>query len=566
MTMGEGQRRYVVTVAVISGVVILMAFLAVGVALSQSPNMKETSVDPPVATQLSSQERVGLALSGGGFLAMASYTGIIVGYDQLSDTRQGSTVASLLSDSVDTISSVSGGSWFSSQLIYSDQFNNLLDRMTANTTAAADLYNNEWNQPFWNALGSDGFMGGADDKSGLAQWEAAFAFLQENGLDWQDFVGTLLNSTAGISEDDALGSTPHREWATGINWLIDHSILTQKTTLWTSKACEDSVLYNYSMPTDLDMFTPAAFSVTIGGEGDAPYPYCPRCDRSNQRLTVEADNGYFWHDYMYSHSPEGNLNSEFEKDMSSMRIRNVVAASSAFLGGLNAEGWAATQGGGALSHLDIECFTTSLAVPMCNDRGNHAFSHAKNLTHELEKLNSDPQSLLDSLASVSTRMVADGALTDNTGIAMLVANKKKVITAFIPYTVGYTPFQDLLQLFGECSSTIKDAVGVLLPVFEGGCEDIVHMINTTFTDLPVVTGAKYLDSVKYGTMNLKTIEYKPLDIQAGLEVQVNAVLLASNLNMASPHMSDYGLFVQEIIETFVKNKDKTDHVLDVLKL
>merc|ERR1712070_1329420 len=164
--------------------------------------MKETSVDPPVATQLSSQERVGLALSGGGFLAMASYTGIIVGYDQLSDTRQGSTVASLLSDSVDTISSVSGGSWFSSQLIYSDQFNNLLDRMTANTTAAADLYNSEWNQPFWNALGSDGFMGGADGKSGLAQWEAAFAFLQENGLDWQDFVGTLLNSTAGISEDD----------------------------------------------------------------------------------------------------------------------------------------------------------------------------------------------------------------------------------------------------------------------------------------------------------------------------------------------------------------------------
>ena len=88
--------------------------------------------------------------------------------------------------------------------------------MTANTTAAADLYNNEWNQPFWNALGSDGYIGGADGKSGLAQWEAAIAFLQENGLDWQDFVGTLLNSTAGISEHDALGSTPHREWATGM--------------------------------------------------------------------------------------------------------------------------------------------------------------------------------------------------------------------------------------------------------------------------------------------------------------------------------------------------------------
>merc|ERR1711981_1446857 len=203
---------------------------------------------------------------------------------------------------------------------------------------------------------------------------------------------------------------------------------------------------------------------------------------------------------------------------------------------------------------------------MCNAAGEAAFANANASISQLTKVNDDPQNILDSVASISTRLVADGALTDNTGIAMLVANQKTDITAFIPYTTGYTPFQDLLQLFGQCSAILTDTVGVLLPVFEGDCEDVTTMVNTTFEQMPVVDGAKYLDSIRFGTMKLTTIEYKPLNIKAGTEVQVNAVLLASTLNMASAEMDHFGELVQEIVETFAQNKDMSDHILQVLRL
>merc|ERR1712110_646011 len=115
-----------ITIAVLSAssLLALVAVVLVCTALSQTPQMNEKPMVQAARTNLASTDpQLGLALSGGGFLAMASYTGIIVGYDQLTaDSREGKTVASILRDSVETISSVSGGSWFSAQLIYSNSF------------------------------------------------------------------------------------------------------------------------------------------------------------------------------------------------------------------------------------------------------------------------------------------------------------------------------------------------------------------------------------------------------------------------------------------------------------
>ena len=221
----------------------------------------------------------GLALEGGGFRAHAAHTGVLTALLNVTKATSKGAGPDLreLMRNVKVISSISGGSWWLSQLAYSQAFLTLIETMAVDPKAAGLLYQEQWISPFLLAILESDLMpvpvptqdlGGASSdnfnlravlesqtpmlekrKRKRKMKEAKYVnndrgvadsfgmnfiellievfFLGRAGSSWQRVVAELLHSTSlgDMTGSETLGS-PVNEWATGKWWLAGTSIST----------------------------------------------------------------------------------------------------------------------------------------------------------------------------------------------------------------------------------------------------------------------------------------------------------------------------------------------------
>ncbi|OLP85607.1 hypothetical protein AK812_SmicGene33385 [Symbiodinium microadriaticum] len=221
----------------------------------------------------------GLALEGGGFMAHAAHTGVLTALLNVTKATSKGAGPDLreLMRNVKVISSISGGSWWLSQLAYSQAFLTLIETMAVDPKAAGLLYQEQWISPFLLAILESDLMpvpvptqdlGGASSdnfnlravlesqtpmlekrKRKRKMKEAKYVnndrgvadsfgmnfiellievfFLGRAGSSWQRVVAELLHSTSlgDMTGSETLGS-PVNEWATGKWWLAGTSIST----------------------------------------------------------------------------------------------------------------------------------------------------------------------------------------------------------------------------------------------------------------------------------------------------------------------------------------------------
>lgn len=270
------------------------------------------------------EKPVALALSGGGFLAHSSLSGIFAALLSFTSIQD-------LFKHVEAISVASAGGWFIGQLAFSPHFLNLIQTMGNEPHKAGELYQKEWVWKFLvslavgrrpakrsadeieraqaeiEALRADKSLWGVDED--FVELLVEFYWVTSDGEDrtWEELIGDLMAATAGgeITGATTLGS-PVNTWAEGKNFLIGTSITTPGDT--GPGSCNDrdasgwfcvgprvpqALIYrNYSAfvayssraegvdALPIAVWSPARFSVKMGSgpNQQPPMSFCHSCD------------------------------------------------------------------------------------------------------------------------------------------------------------------------------------------------------------------------------------------------------------------------------------------------
>ncbi|CAE8621215.1 unnamed protein product [Polarella glacialis] len=181
---------------------------------------------------------------GGGFRAHAAYTGVTAGLLSVLKEEQSSkkfTSLGGLFDHVETMSSVSGGSWFISELAFSSTFESIIQGIAESPEQGFNIYNEQWIARFIAGLAppqkqllqslhasvlKQASVGGTRKKGWYPGWLAEI--ILEVGFcigpgTWSLFVNRMLQSTANISGSVRLGSAVNA-WAQRKTWLAGVSL------------------------------------------------------------------------------------------------------------------------------------------------------------------------------------------------------------------------------------------------------------------------------------------------------------------------------------------------------
>ncbi|CAE7367247.1 unnamed protein product [Symbiodinium sp. CCMP2592] len=325
--------------------------------------------------------KLAMTFEGGGFKAHSAFTGVMSGLLGAS----GLGVEKLL-HAVEVLVSISGGTWFAAQLIYSPAFLSLVEEMGKKPEDAGKLFWKSWVVPFlesmvtikstgssspWDppkpskvpqtVLKNDRFheLPGREGKPGIwidfvqILFEVIYAFIHEHG-NWEDFVGKILNTMRDVSSQATLGSKTN-PWASSKTWLVSVSVASAGNgtgpgscassgfrPLCIAKAYHGGpsvgVYRNgtfgvtYSCPSSrsraMSSWAPAAFSVKLGVPEAPSATFCHDCQDLEIRYTgVTRTKGD-----PSATSRKGDLYAFG----TGTPVIQAVAASSAFLGPLSA--------------------------------------------------------------------------------------------------------------------------------------------------------------------------------------------------------------------------------------
>ena len=333
-----------------------------------------------------------------------------------------------------------------------------------------------------------------------------------------------------------------------------------------------SYLARASRAMPLPLYTPAAYSVTLGAglESDAPFRYVapsavaglrgldyvgvtvPLLDvhRSSWEATTTSD--------VINSSSSGDGNSTTEsswgvggpfnnRKAGMLPVSRVAAASSAFLGGACVAGWVAAEAT-ALVGLDL--------VPWAsNAPGGRSFSAANALVAQLR--HDTGQQAIDALAAAAVHGVIDGAYTEGTGVATAVAAGATELVVLLNSIRNTSDAGALsasfLRLFrgGPPPPTQPEATN-LTQVFEAPLAPAVLQRLQAFRRLSVPAGSLYLSEVALGSFWARTAANPHYGIPsrtcaAGRRVRVHVVSIGSSLNLGEfENLAHYDLLAQEI--------------------
>lgn len=516
-------------------------------------------------------ELTALALEGGGFRAFASDTGFMAG---LMATICGSSATCTLLDSgllrdVGLVSSVSGSTWFASDLAYSNRFRtSVVEAIAAEPHNASAIYGAGFTNPWLQATNIGDLeycasMPAAKSLiSGISQDIELATFFLTTGFTWSHFVDILLNSTGGISRYATLSSDVG-EWAKGKVWLADHSAVLPRQQ--EAIVHEDKLLsyprvgYTVTSTVDLPEFIPAKVGVTWGAPAmaEAPQPYVASgVAAAVTRLNYQGVVLPFVDDL---HSASGDLQGTFGQNMtrfsSVLPISRVVAASSAFLGEICMDGALVNGVLDDAFHGDVTPWASAAPDGL-------AFEAAYKSVAEFSKLAGVNQRSMDAAAREQLHAVIDAGETDGTGIAWAVASGADSVTVVLNSNATNDP--EYVQRLFVNGSQPSPRVALLFPVFSNPSGAEVREAFDRFHLMQVPEGSRFLKVFAVGSISAVTAENMFFGLKRGRQVQINVVNIGSALTIGSlENFKNYNLLVQEVVSTLTL-AENSELVQDVL--
>ncbi|MCI4669570.1 MAG: hypothetical protein MRZ79_15655 [Bacteroidia bacterium] len=401
---------------------------------------------------------VHVAFAGGGWRAHTGHSGWVISLLQENDHKLDSAFSQ-----VEVISSNSGGSWFSTMLMYSDTFANAIQAPNALMV---------WDSSGW--LGKqkvlfDNNTSYSDLFSDLGSClEAVFNSTPDCSLNWKDFVYDFIYKGYRLAPGTTLSSN-HLDWAADKPLLLAATMLTDNVVVNTKGEFADQRYYQaclFQKPSldihnggkcssdTLKQVIPVVFSSIPQSQSYKAIPFLPSLHSDTLYLGYTASN--------YLESATKAYNHVLDTlDYSEVDVMTAAATSSAALGFLGSESVAADV---TINLGPIHIPTSLISWFVSGGLQDEALSFqlfankVKFLDAEQrEKMGADP------LANTKVVRLADGGPVDNTGVAQLVsslqANGKdegfdivafdNVTTSFNPGPNGAQVGGDIAYLFGK---------------------------------------------------------------------------------------------------------------------
>lgn len=343
----------------------------------------------------SAAPKVHVAFSGGGWRAHTGHAGWII-----SLLGNGKQPLDRAFTNVGTISANSGGSWFSTMLMYSDVFD---QNIQAQNAIAA------WDSTGW--LGQQRTLFKNAPKCRLYPYPLCVAdyYTNHNPYLWDSVVVDL------VFRDYPLGALPlsgaRRPWATNKPLLLAATLLTNNVVLNSSNGGKlgdkryyqtclspiQPVLKGYGGSTcnngSLPDVSPVTFTSIPGGSNLQPLPFLRQPGMNNQFNVGYTENAYFSPD-----TAQATLQNPFSTDQVPVII--AAAASSAAAGFVASEtvtnDWLASWAGE----------DEALVFQLANATVQHTSASGRSVSD---------------LAQQKMVRIADGGAIDNTGVAQLVS-------------------------------------------------------------------------------------------------------------------------------------------------
>lgn len=507
----------------------------------------------------SSTKPVAVAFEGGGFLAHSVYTGFIEGLNQLA-SDSGNTEATLAATNIlgrfDVISTVSGGSWFMSELAFSNYFLSMVQSASSDPGTAGAMYNQHWIAPFLQTGSqTNGFIKAFADLikalggTFLAQDLKELSYFWSTGLTWSGFVETLLQTTGQIDKTTPLGGDVN-DWSKGKIWIAGHSLVTpggscsycdKSATFWQQDGGLDFAEYKLGSATNQPLFTPARFSIELGsGEGaTAPVSYCApgMCDLS---VLYKGAN---WAGVDRFTAP-GSLNIDgAEQYAGTLPLVKVVAASSAFLGAASTSD---------ATDVVQDMVSSQFAVWTTSPTNGASFSDAESTISSLTNAGEVTSTTLKALSKKGIHSIIDGGYTDNTGIAHAIAAGADEVVTFL---VDVPDFFNLFQGGPSEDDVVAGIYEIYFQIFQESSEQVQTLVNNF--DTLAVGSAQHLQSVQIGTITATTVQSDEFGIAAGRTVTLHVVAVDSLLSIGGlDDFTDYGVLVQEIVTAVTSPANK----------
>jgi len=506
-----------------------------------------------------------IAFEGGGFLAQADYMGLFAALlHELPKAEGGWGPRSFerLLQKFGIVSSVSGGTWFTSQLVYSKDFEKLLYAAALAPELTAVSLNTQYYAKVLNPLKGTSASGTV---KGLAECiyrllplatlqEAASAnanrtarqfpnlptdsqylpwylelaaeaiiLLQAGGISWEDLVQNLFLRGAGIDRSATLGTAAANRWAKGKLYLQAVTSVVpssnaippyfgplERINVFATGSGSSVVTYNATAPPPSDgghshwALTPAKFSVIVGGgrKQKSPLPFCAREDCFNISLSYMSEPSNAQVSTMLSDV----YRSAFEEKAGLLPISSTAAAGSAFEGDIAVQtGIGAQQG----------CL--ALAVWASGAGAGRAFTHANTLRDRLFVPASGPsEGLFEEVARAGLQPLIDGGGADSTGIAIALGAGAKEVLAIVNTGRGSVTLSSLLSIFVGSNTAVND---VIASPTAGQVEELYG----NFDRIPALPGSKYLQAVIYGSISCVTAQNDFFGVPGGQNVTLNII-------------------------------------------
>lgn len=501
--------------------------------------------------------QVALCFQGGGFLSQATFSGVIAGLLRREATERGleaTLEATGLLRRFGLVSSVSGGSWFVSELAYSPEFQALVEAMAADPASAGRLWETEWNKKWFACLTKDSANAKLFEAlahvlpegsgKGLMETLAMVGHFQHGDLTWLNFVETLLQSTAGIRPDATMGSKV-RPWADGKVWLLNNSLLAPSS----EHRGADQVFaignltnwgYHYSaegLGGDRPVFLPTRFSTTWSSSGQAPscapVPFIAEG-------ALPADAKLLWkcgRDGGMVHHAASDFDFSNLQRPEQLPLAQAVATSSAFLGSLVLSR--------SYTWLVSNLFHGQLSVWADTAAEGQAISSATKLLDGIKHAN---QAGVAEVAAAGVFCLGDGGFTDGTGIASAVAAGAREV-----FFCG----QDISSVEALCSAGngaryTESALDGLpmnsFPIF-GESQEEFRAHSQKFRGLSDFPSTGPLSSLSFGTLALTTADSPYFGITGGHKITLHCMVVTSQLTIGYNEVfSKYSEYVQELVQ------------------
>lgn len=498
------------------------------------------------------QSSCAVAFTGGGFLAFASATGLTTGLlHTLGKKKHNVATLDMLFQNFDVVAAVSGGTWYTAELAYTDQLPALLNLMVVDIQNSGALFNAEWTRKLLNGSNSvpekvelqealtDAIQVGGIPVGELLHLISVLLQNSEDVVNWSDFTDLLLQSTSGLNVKNDMGSSSN-SWAHGKLWVVGTSIvtpngangtvgITQQLPGWKNPHFA-KLSYHMKGVSDCAKFSPAAFNWRFGSDDD----------RAPRAFSAVEDNIQYHgsSDFTATSLPLGEVHSAaITEHTGKLPIGQVVAASSAFAGQLILTP--------ALKAL-LSNRTLDLNVWLSSAPAGSAFEVAQQVLADTRS-NSITAEQVDRVAQNALHTVIDGGFTDGTGIAHSIAAGADVVVSI---QIALDWMYKLFEGGGDdsgCGSIFKESV------------DRVKEQEESFTCFDIPDECKaHLSKIGFGTIRATTVDNKYWGIKADKIIAIKVIYVESDAGIGgTSDFYDYGVLVGHIARTMAHNSNES---------